>query len=94
MEGNADLHSAVLQTLQSGETDNFCSRIYLLMDQHREMNMPNKKDYTLLGLAVENLEKKCVEHMLKHPSADRLDLLYSTGDREYTVREILRHTQT
>jgi hypothetical protein len=44
------------------------------------LNMPNKKGYTAIGL---------VELMLKHPSADRLCLDYHPGDRKIPVREIM-----
>jgi ankyrin repeat protein len=55
-----------------------------------EVNLPNKKGYTAIGLAVHHLHKTCIEHMLKHPAANRLHLDYYPGDRESTVREIIK----
>jgi hypothetical protein len=60
-----------------------------LLSQHVEMNMPNKKGYTAIGLAVYWRYKTCFEHMLKHPSSHHLYLDYYPEDRESTVREIL-----
>jgi len=53
------------------------------------VTMPNKKGYTAVGQAVHQLHRTCIERMLKHPSAKRLHLDYSPGDRESTVREII-----
>jgi hypothetical protein len=54
--------------------------------------MPNKKGYTAIGCAVNHIHRTCVERMLKHCSAYRLQLDYYPGDRESTVREIIKQT--
>jgi ankyrin repeat protein len=56
------------------------------------INMPNKKGYTAIGMAVHQRHKTCVEYMLKHPSAGRLYLDYYPEDSESTVREIIMDT--
>ena len=93
-KGNTALHCAVASACCKGDSDDsFYRRIDLLMNcQQMKVNMPNKDGYTALGLAIENLDKKCVERMLKHPSANRLHLDYYPGDREHTVREIIMDT--
>jgi len=53
------------------------------------INMPNKNGYTAIGLAMHHVHWTCIEHMLKHPSAERLYLDYYPGDRESTVREFV-----
>jgi hypothetical protein len=55
-----------------------------------KLNIPNKKGYTVIGLAVRHLHRKCIEHMLRHPAANRLHLDYCPGDRVSTVREIIK----
>ena len=50
------------------------------------VNITNKKGGTAIWYALNTLNKTCVEHMLKHPSAKRLHLDYYQGDSEYTVR--------
>ena len=68
-------------------------RINELMNcEQVEINIPNSKGYTAIGLAVHKLHKTCVEYMLKHPSANRLYLDYYPGDSESTVREIIVQT--
>lgn len=53
------------------------------------MNKRNKEGYTAITIpALHHRHKGCVEHMLKHPSADCLHLDYFPGDNESTVREI------
>ena len=47
------------------------------------VNMPNKKGYTAIGYAVNELSRKSVEHLLKHPSPHRLHIEYYPGDRLY-----------
>ena len=54
--------------------------------------MLDTKGYTAIGLAVHHLHKTCVEHVLKHPSSDRLYLDYYPKDSEKTVREIIMET--
>jgi len=93
-EGNTALHHAVASICQEGNTD---ERLYqcidVLMDcKDMTVNMPNKKGYTAIGLAVHHLNRTCVERMLKRTSADRLYLDYYPGDREHTVREIIMET--
>jgi hypothetical protein len=55
-----------------------------------KLNMPNQKGYTAIGLAVHHLHRTCIEPMLQHPSAKHLQLDYYPGDRESTVREIIK----
>ena len=70
--------------------DSFYHCIDLLMScEQMNVNRPNKKGYTAIGLAVEHLNRTCVEHMLNHLSAGRLYLDYYPGDRENTLREII-----
>ena len=90
-KGNTALHHSVESACCKGERDDsFYQCIDLLMGcEQMQVNRPNKKGYTAIGLAVEHLNRTCVEHMLKHPSADRLYLDYYPGDRESTVREII-----
>ena len=75
-EGNTALHHAVRSACQEDNNDeNFYQCIDLLMKcKETKINMPNKNGYTAIGLAVHYDHKKCVEFMLKHPSADRLHL--------------------
>jgi len=93
-EGSTALHWAASLACQDGEwDDNLYQCINVLMNcQQLNLNMRNKKGYTAIGLAVHHLHRTCVEHMLKHPSADRLYLDYYPGDRESTVREIIMET--
>ena len=90
-KGDTLLHHAVVSTCQFADISSvFYSCIDLLMSQQMKVNMPNKKGYTAIGLAVHHLHKTCVEHMLQHPSAKRLHLDYYPGDSESTVREIIK----
>ncbi|GFG36703.1 hypothetical protein Cfor_02111, partial [Coptotermes formosanus] len=92
-KGNTALHCAVLSACLFGGTDgDLYNYIDLLMSHEIKVNMPNKKGYTAIGLAVHHLHKTCVERILKHPSAHRLYLDYYPGDSEYTVREIIMQT--
>lgn len=59
-----------------------------------KVNISNKKGYTAIGLAVHHLHRTCVEHRLKHPSANRHHLDYYPVDRESNVREIIMYTYT
>jgi ankyrin repeat protein len=59
------------------------------MTHSKKVNMPNRKGYTAIGLAVHHLHKTCVEHMLKHPPFHRRYLDYYPGESEHTVREII-----
>jgi ankyrin repeat protein len=90
-EGNTALHCAVTTACQKGVSDDSLYQyIDLLMRcEQMNVNMPNKKGFTAIGLAVHHLHRKCIERMLKHSSADRLHLDYYPGDRESTVREII-----
>jgi ankyrin repeat protein len=90
-EGNTALHCAVASDCRKGDwDDSFYQCIDLLMScEQMNINRPNKNGYTAIGLAVHHLNKKCIEHMLKHPSADRLYLENYPGDSESTVREII-----
>ena len=90
-KGNTALHHAVMSACRKGEGDNSLYQcIDLLMScEEMNVNMPNKKGFTAIGLAVHHLHRTCIERMLKHPSADRLHLDYCPGDRESTVREII-----
>jgi ankyrin repeat protein len=93
-EGNTALHHAVLSACQYNYAfDHFYQCIDLLLrNMQVEVNMPNTKGYTAIGLAVHHLHKTCIEHMLKHQSSHRLYLDYYPGDSEYTVREIIMQT--
>jgi ankyrin repeat protein len=93
-EGNTALHHAVKSACQYGVSDgSFYHCINVLMNcQQININMPNKNGYTAIGLAVHHLHKKCIEHMLQHPSAGRLHLDNYPGDSESTVREIIVET--
>jgi ankyrin repeat protein len=90
-KGNTALHHAVASACRKGDWDDSVYKcIDLLMSCGQlKVNMPNKNGYTAIGLAVHQLHRKCIEHMLKHRSADRLHLDYCPGDRESTVREII-----
>ena len=90
-KGNTALHHAVTSACRKGDWDDSLYKcIDLLMScEQMNVNMPNKKGYTAIGLAVHHLHRTCVEHMLKHSSAERLYLDYYPGDRESTVREII-----
>ena len=93
-EGNTALHHAVASACQeSVSDDSFYQCINLLMScEQINLNLPNKKGYTAIGLAVHQLHRTCVEKMLNHPSAGHLYLDYYPGDRESTVREIIMET--
>ena len=56
------------------------------------LNLPDAEGYTTIGCFVNQLDKTCVESVLKHSSARRLHLDYYPGDGEYTVREIIMQT--
>ena len=90
-KGNTVLHHAVASACRKVEWDDGLYQcIDLLMScEQMNLNMPNKNGYTAIGLAVHHLHKKCIEHMLGHPSVDRLYLDYWPGDRESTVRELI-----
>jgi ankyrin repeat protein len=90
-KGNTALHHAVASACRKDDWDDSLYQcIDLLMScEQMNVNMPNKKGYTAIGLAVHHLHKKCIEHILKHPSAERLYLEYCPGDRESTVRELI-----
>jgi ankyrin repeat protein len=94
INGNTALHQAVVSVCRKGEwDDSFYQCIDLLMScEEMNLNMPNKNGYTAIGQAVHHRHKKCIEHVLEHPSADRLYLDYYPGDSEYTVREIIMQT--
>jgi len=90
-KGDTLLHHAVVSTCQFGDISSvFYSCIDLLMNQQLNVNMPNKKGYTAIGLAVHHIHKTCVEHMLQHSAAEHLHLDYYPGDSQYTVREIIK----
>jgi len=90
-EGNTALHGVVATACQPFCSVGFYYCINLLMNcTEIQVNMPNKKGYTAVGLAVQHLHKKCIEHMLKHPKVKRLYLDCYPGDSEYTVREIIQ----
>jgi ankyrin repeat protein len=93
-QGNTFLHNAVLSTCQYGYSfDGYYQCVDLLMTcQEMKVNMPNKKSYTAIGCALNELNKTCVERMLKHPSAKRLYLDCYHGDSEFTVRDIVMQT--
>ena len=93
-KGNTALHHAVTSACQKGDSDDrFYKCIDLLMNCGQlNVNMPNKKGCTAIGLALHHLHKTCVEFMLKHPSADRLYLDCCPGASECTVREIIMET--
>jgi len=90
-KGNTALHHAVASACRKGDRDDSLYRcIDLLMScEKMNVNMPNKKGYTPIRLAVHHLHRTCVEHMLQPSLAKRLHLDYYPGDRESTVREII-----
>jgi ankyrin repeat protein len=92
MDGDTPLHSAVRSLRMSDDIDDSHSYVYIdrAMRNDINLNMPNKKGYTAIGSAVEYLHKKVVKHILMHTCADRLYLDYYPGDRESTVREIIK----
>jgi len=94
IKGNTALHFAVASACSTGDRDDSLYRcIDVLMScEQMKVNMPNKKGYTAIGDALNELHKECVEHMLRHPSAKRLYLDYYPGDREFTVKEIIMET--
>jgi ankyrin repeat protein len=84
-QGNTALHHAVASACHKGDWDDGlyqCINVLMSCEQ-MNVNMPNKKGYTAIGLAVHHLHRTCIEHMLKHPLADRLYLDYCPGDRVY-----------
>jgi len=91
---NTALHRAVLSICGNGNNPAISYRQLdkLIMSQNKKLNMPNKEGYTAIGLAVEYSNKKCVKHMLKHPRKYLLYLDYYPGDRESTVRDIIKET--
>jgi ankyrin repeat protein len=92
-EGNTALHCAVAAACQNGDLDGFYQCVDLLMNcTEMKVNIPNKKGYTAIGYALNELPKTCVEHMLRHPSAKRLYLDCYPADSESTVREIIMET--
>jgi ankyrin repeat protein len=90
-QGIAALHHAVVSACRKGDEDKRVYQCIKVLINYPEMNvnMPNKKGYTAIGYALNALHMKCMEHMLKHPSTNRLYLHYCPGDREYTVKEII-----
>ena len=48
-----------------------------------KLNIPNKEAYTAIEYDLHELNRTCVEHTLKHPSAKRLYLDYYPADSEY-----------
>jgi hypothetical protein len=62
----------------------------LMTRQQMKIDVPNKEAYTAIRYALNALHRTCIKRRLKHPSADRLYLDYYPGDREYTVREIIK----
>jgi ankyrin repeat protein len=90
-KGNTALHHAVVLACRKFDSDDKLYKcIDLLMScEQMNVNMPNKNGYTAIGLAVNNLHRTCIKHMLMHPSFDRLYLDYCPGDRDSTVREIV-----
>ena len=93
-KGNTALHHAVALASYEGDSDaGIYKCINLLMNcKEMKLNIPNKKCYTAVELAVQQHNRTCLEHMLKHPSADRLYLENYPGDTESTVREIILET--
>jgi len=90
-QGNTVLHHAVTSACRNGDGDDSLYQcIDLLMScEQMNLNMPNKRGLTAIGVTVHHLHRMCIEHMLRHPSADRLYLDYCPGDRESTLREII-----
>ena len=90
-KGSTALHRAVTLVCQDSDWEvSLYQCINLLMDcQQMNLNRPNNKGYTAIGLAVHQHHSTCVEHMLKHPSADRLYLDYYLAENESTMREII-----
>ena len=90
-KGNTALHLAVATACREDDRDEGLYQcINLLMScEQMKVNMPNKKGYTAIGLAVHKRHKTCVEYMLKRPSADRLYLDYYPRDSESTLRDII-----
>jgi len=90
--GSTYLHHAVASVCRKSDWNDSvyykCINAWMSCEQVK-VNMPNKKGYTAIGLAVHKLHKTCVEYMLKHSSADRLHLDYYPADSESTVREII-----
>jgi ankyrin repeat protein len=93
-EGDTDLHCAVRSACHESNTHAQCYKRLetLMMSQEIKLNMPNKKGYTAIGLAMHKHHKTCVAHMLKHPLAERLYLDYYLADSENTVRETIMQT--
>jgi ankyrin repeat protein len=90
---NTALHRAVLSFCGCGNSAVSYRRLDILMNSHKtQLNEPNKEGYTAIGCAVEHRNKNCVKRMLKHPLKTFLHLDYYPGDRESTVREIIRET--
>ena len=79
-EGNAVPHPAVPSACHKGESnDSFYHCFNLLM----KLNIPNKEAYTAIEYDLYELNRTCVEHVLKHPSAKSLYLDYYPADSEY-----------
>ena len=93
-QGNTDLHNAVLAACKSDDANvsHDYNDIDRLMSGATNLNTPNKKGYTAIGIAVEFSHKKTVKHMLKKGEDGCLYLDYYPGDSESTVREIIMHT--
>jgi hypothetical protein len=63
-EGNTNLHSAVLQTLQSGDANGFLQPQASDYESAQVGEQVRQDGYTVLGLAVKNFDRKCVQYML------------------------------
>jgi ankyrin repeat protein len=90
-QGNTALHHAVASACRKADGDDSLYQCIKVLTNYPEINvnMPKKKGYTSVGYALNALHMTCIEHMLQHPSANRLYLHYCPGDREYTVRKII-----
>ena len=93
-KGNTALHLAVRSACQKDDWGGSLFQCIneLMSCEQLNINRPNNNGCTAIGLAVNELHKKCVEYMLRHSSADRLYLDYYPGDSEFTVREIIMQT--
>jgi hypothetical protein len=91
-KGNTALHLAVRSACQKDDWNGSLFQCIneLMSCGQVNINRPNNNGCTAIGLAVHELHKPCVEYMLKHSLAYRLYLDYYPGDRESTVREIIK----
>ncbi|XP_069704319.1 transient receptor potential cation channel protein painless-like isoform X1 [Periplaneta americana] len=93
-KGYSALHHAVISACRKGDRDEkfyYCIDI-LMRNEKMKLNLLDKKGYTAIARAVEYPHLRCVERMLKHPCAHRLNLDHNPGDRESTVRDIIFKT--